>query len=199
MNELGERIRKQRHQLSHSLKQVSGKTGLSISYLSEIERGVRVPSISSIRNIQKALGLSLFSLLANEDIDSFKHKHPMERQSHNYISKPTLVKKGQRKRIGYPGQKGFYELMTPDLNRQLEVLYIKREPGESLGTEPFIDPPGEKCCLMLSGREEVRIGGEVFQLEAGDCLSYPANLPISWKRLGDEVSEMILIITPPGI
>ena len=109
-----------------------------------------------------------------------------------------VVRAGRRKRISFPGMKGFFELLTPDLNRLLEVLSFRVEPGFASGQELFRDPPGEKFMLILEGILEFHVGEEVFVLKEMDSLSYPADAPIFYKALGEKTVKGVLVITPPG-
>jgi transcriptional regulator with XRE-family HTH domain len=59
---VGEYIRKQREGSSLSLRKVSGLAGVSIPYLSQIERGLRKPSADILQAIAKALRISAETL-----------------------------------------------------------------------------------------------------------------------------------------
>ena len=58
VRELGGFIRDQRSGASLSLRKLSGLTGVSIPYLSQIERGLRRPSADILQAIAKALRIS---------------------------------------------------------------------------------------------------------------------------------------------
>jgi len=92
---------------------------------------------------------------------------------------------------------GYFELLTPDLNRRLEALSFKVGPGFESGKR-FVDPPGEKFMTILSGVLEFCVGSETFLLNEGDSLSYPADAPVGYKVIGKETVTGILVITPPG-
>ena len=202
MDSLGSRIRAERLQKPLTLKQLAEKTKLSISFLSEIERGLAQPSMASLRRISQALGISLLSFRERDGsgaerpasqslgIDGY-HRPTRD------ITEVTVVRAGNRKKIAYPGRSGFYELLTPDLNRKLEVLYIRMEPGFDSGP-PFVDPPGEKCLVILKGRLFFNVKDNEHTLDAGDSISYPADAPVAWHTEKNEPVEAILIITPPG-
>jgi len=202
MNDLGAKIRAERLKKPLTLKKLAEKTKLSISFLSEIERGLSQPSMASMRRISQALGISLLSFRENQDDSSSQpdlqtlDMDPYNRLTQN-ISEATVVRADKRKKIAYPGRSGFYELLTPDLNRKLEVLYIRMASHFDSGP-PIVDPPGEKCLVMLSGKLNFKIGSETHTLESGDSISYPADAPVSWHTDSDGVVEAILIITPPG-
>jgi transcriptional regulator with XRE-family HTH domain len=59
---LGEYIRTQRRNAKLSLRSVSGLAGVSIPYLSQIERGLRKPSAEILQAIAKGLRISAESL-----------------------------------------------------------------------------------------------------------------------------------------
>lgn len=61
---LGVKIRQNRHRLRMSLKKLSEATGLSISYLSEIEKGKKYPKPEKILHIGEALGVSFDDLVS---------------------------------------------------------------------------------------------------------------------------------------
>ncbi|MFP3928927.1 MAG: helix-turn-helix domain-containing protein, partial [Desulfobacteraceae bacterium] len=119
MDDLGKRIRAQRLKRSLTLKQLSEMTGLSIGFLSEIERGISEPSMASLRKIREALGVSLLSFRDSED-ERQNNSHLLRiladpsQDPGRYIQDARVVRAGQRKKLAYPGRPGFYELLTPD-------------------------------------------------------------------------------------
>ncbi|MDF2930442.1 MAG: MerR family transcriptional regulator [Anaerospora sp.] len=202
MDNLGALIRKQRKHNGVTLKQLAEKTKLSISFLSEIERGVAKPSMDSLRKIAQSLSISLLSFTDSQDSQVTNPMRlanmPNEVIRSKYINTAKVVRAGQRKKLGYPDRPGYYELLTPDFNRELEVLYVKLDPGFETGPEPIIDPPGEKFILVMKGHYQITISGEIHILNAGDSISYPADAPVFFKCLSDYPTELILVLTPPG-
>ncbi len=81
MSGLGKRIRWIRSQKRLTLKQLAKATGLTISFLSQVERGTVSPSIDSLRKIAHGFHLSVGAL--------FDEQHLATREV-------TLVRKGQR-------------------------------------------------------------------------------------------------------
>lgn len=201
MDDLGKNIRVLRRQRALTLRQMAQTTGLSVSFLSEIERGRSQPSMASLKKIRKALGISLLDLqdrdIAPDELETTSASG-FAYTKEAYIRDARVVRADQRKKIAYPGRPGFYELLTPDLKRRLEVLYFKMASDFDTGSEVLLDPPGEKCMILLAGEVEFRVGDQVFHLSAGDALSYPADAPISWTVKGNRPFEGILVITPPN-
>ena len=201
MDNIGPLVRRHRRHYRITLKEMAEKTGLSISFLSEIERGVAKPSMASLRKVAQAVGISLLSFSDIEDIPEARHRQVLypreENREMGYVTKVNVVRSGQRKKLGYPDRPGFYELLTPDLNRRLEVLFVKIEPGFETGPEPIIDPPGEKFIYVLKGLYQMIINGETHVLNAGDSIYYPADSPLYFKNIGDEPVELVFVLTPP--
>lgn len=202
MENLGEKIREERRKRKLTLELLSQKTGLSKSFLSQIERGLAQPSVSSLKKIAQEFGISVVSLFANETnsrnilnlVPAFEAR---KQDGRSYVQDVKVVRHNRRKTLTLPGSKISYELITPDLNRQMEILFLRFSPGDSSGEEPLLDPPGEKCFLVLKGSMEYRVGEEVYHLEAGDSIYHPAHIPHSWRGAGNEPIEVIAILTPP--
>jgi transcriptional regulator with XRE-family HTH domain len=199
------KIREERLKRNLTLEQLSEKTGISKSFLSQVERGKLYPSIASLMKIGHEFGVSVVSLFSdknsgsNENGLSFPSPLGVETEVGGqipYIRDIKIVRKNSRKKIGLPGSNVFYELCTPDLKRKMEVLYLSAKPGDKSRTF-HIDPLGEKFCLVIKGTIEMHIGGEVHVLKAGDSIYYPSDSSISWAVQGKENLEMVLVTTPP--
>ncbi|HQU73012.1 MAG TPA: helix-turn-helix domain-containing protein [Calditrichia bacterium] len=62
---LGIKLRQSRQKKGFSLRQLAHKTNLSISYLSEIEKGKKYPKLEKLLTLSRALGLSFDELVAS--------------------------------------------------------------------------------------------------------------------------------------
>ncbi len=63
---LGEKIRIIRNEKGLSLQELADKAGISLSYLSEIERGTVYPALNTLKRLAAALGVSTSSIMGNE-------------------------------------------------------------------------------------------------------------------------------------
>lgn len=201
--ELGKRIRQERQKRQLTLERLSQKTGLSKSFISQIERGNTQPSITSLKKIASHFGYSVVNLFPNSTNSEAKWDyHPRVPDDTvkytTYISDVSVLRADKRKRLALPGSNVVYDLLTPDMNRQLEVMLMKVSEGENSGKEPMIDPLGEKMCFVMRGVLEVTVNREVFRLEEGDTIYYAANVPHSWKAIKGDPIEVIWILTPPS-
>jgi len=196
MGDFGKTLRVKRRQRMMTLKQLSERTKLSVSLLSEIERGLAQPSMSSLKKISQAMGFSSFDFGDEENgrIDALQAQTQPK-----YVNEMKVVRVGQRKKLMDPSRSPYmYELLTPDFKRLIEVLYLRWEPGFSSGPDPIMDPPGEKFVLVLKGSVEYQVGDEVVQLHEGDSVYYPSGKPVFFRVLGDESCHAIGVGTPPS-
>src|SRR5262245_42655968 len=58
--------------------------------------------------------------------------------------------------------------------KQLEVVLGVVQKGK--GALPHAHPGIEQACYMLEGRARAEVGGEVCELEPGDCCFFPADV-----------------------
>ena len=201
---MGKRIRRERQQRQLTLEQLSQSTGLSKSFLSQVERGLTQPSVTSIKKIARQFGISVVKLFSEDKegnhrdwgyVDASDTKSAVKR---TYAKDIKVVRRGRRKGITLPGSRVIYEVLTPDLKRQLEVMYMHISKDDNSGDEPMIDPPGEKFGFVLKGTIQVEASGEVFELHEGDSISHPADVPHSWRGIEGDPIEVIWVQTPPS-
>lgn len=177
MQDLGKRLRALRRQQHLTLAQLGRQVDLSASYLSQIERGVTMPSLPRLTAIARALGVGV-GYFFEED-----------------VSLPCVVRADCGKSLG--GQAGVaVELLSADPSNKLILPYrLVCQPGTS-GERPSAFP-GEECGLVLEGRLTITVGEESFVLEAGDSIHYQRLQPLSWRNNGDCECVVIWAVSPP--
>ena len=203
MVDMGMKIRQQRKKRKMTLDQLSKKTGLSKGFLSQVERNLAQPSVTSLKTIAHACGISIVSFLTDNHMDENLWTYSRSGlESSNgsvaYNRDIKVVRASMRKGVTLPGSDVLYEVLTPDLNRQLEVMYMRISEGETSGDEAMVDAPGEKFGVVLKGSIEFRVNHEIFILEAGDSIVHPADTPIWWRGLKGDPIEVIWVQTPPS-
>ena len=116
---LGEKIRQRRKELGLVLTELAEMCDISPSFLSQIERDQASPSISTLHNIALALGVTVASFFADssEDVNN-AHAGSKERAAY-------VVRADQRKLLIYPGSGIRNELLSPDLNREIQMMWGK--------------------------------------------------------------------------
>lgn len=74
---LGRRLGSIRERLSLTQEEVAGRTGLSTSYVSMLERGQRLPHLSTLTDLARVLCVDLLTLLAGDSVKPFALSLPL--------------------------------------------------------------------------------------------------------------------------
>lgn len=179
---VGMQVKRLRGERGMTLDDLSRRSGVSIGLISQIERGRGNPSFNTLAQLAHALETSIGRLFNSAD-----HHSP-------------VVRRGSRRQLDpHPaaGQDGaLHELLTPSLDRALEVVWVEAPPGYSTADTPFAHA-GEEVGVILSGTHEVHLDGVRYVLEAGDSISYPSTIPHWYVNSGTALVQAIWIITPP--
>jgi uncharacterized cupin superfamily protein len=89
-------------------------------------------------------------------------------------------------------------LLTPKPLHHLEVFVGELGPGGSTGTEPYAHGDSEELFVVLQGTVQLELGGELHELEHGDSIDYRSSTPHRISNIGDEIAEVMWIISPPS-
>ena len=180
---VGSEIRSLRNARDISLQDLAAGTGLSIGYLSQIERGKSSPTVDALYTISRALGVTI----------SWFFKPSNEKSA---IEQDIVVRAEQRRRLKFSS--GITdELLSPNLNRQLELLRCTFAPGATSGQAAYAHR-GEETGVVISGRLEVWVGDKHFVLVAGDSFAFESHLPHRYRNPGRTKTVVIWAITPPS-
>jgi transcriptional regulator with XRE-family HTH domain len=177
-NGLGFGIRSERLRQGLTLAQVAEQAELSPSALSQIERGVTDPSIGSLRRIASALKVPFFQFLVDPSTPQ------------------PVVKRAERRTIQFPNRALQYQLLTPNLRGPFEVLSLDLAPGAASGDEP-LGHDSDECIIVLCGKIEIEMAGHLYDLEEGDSITIPRNLPHRVVNVARAPSEVLMVISPP--
>ena len=178
--DVGERLRAIRRSRRCTLRTVATRSGLSESFLSQVERGQSSASIASLRKIADALGVTIADLFELEGVPGPHVLHRDER--------PSLA-------FGVLGRK---LLLTPRPLENLEVFVGELDVGGSTGTQPYAHGDSEELFVVLSGTVQLELGGELFELEHGDSIDYRSSTPHRASNAGEDLAEVMWIISPPS-
>ena len=65
-------------------------------------------------------------------------------------------------------------------------------------SSPTLTAIPEELFVVLSGTVQLELGGEVFELEHGDSIDYRSSTPHRISNVGQELAEVMWIISPPS-
>ena len=186
--ELGNKVKELRNQQNMTLDELSKKSKVSVSLLSMVERNISAPTVRTLEKVVKALGTTISSLYL--DIENSKGNN-------NTHAKVAVVHKKERKKLvlGPERGKAHYELLSPDYQRKLQVMYIHFPVGRKTGK--FVSHEGEECGIILEGELKVYIDEQVVLLEEGDSIYFDSTIPHRLENMGEIEVRAFWINTPP--
>ena len=156
------------------------QTGLSVSLLSQVERGLVDPSLDSLRDIAFALETTPFTLL-------------QERPSSS-----RLVKLGGGLRLSLPHAEVEYELLSPSSDGRFQIAKAELKAGGSTMKTPRAHP-GEEAALALQGTVYIEIGDERVRLEEGDLVTYDPAIPHRAIAGDGGPATLLYVVSPPTL
>lgn len=180
--EMGGRLRTLRRRRQATLRAVADRAGLSESFLSQVERGVASPSIASLQRIAGALDVSVADLFEPEGVRS----------------RPRVLHRDRRPSLAL-GTRGRKFLLTPRPLENLEVFIGELQPGGATADSPYLHGDSEELVVVLSGAVELQLEDQVFELGQGDSIDYRSSIPHRVINVGDEVAEVMWVISPPSL
>lgn len=159
---LGALIRKRRKQLGLTLQALCDEAGLSVGYLSQVERGQSTPSLGTLAQIAQGLSVGLEYFIAT--------------------SKPadSLTRSGARPQFSIDGSSILYESIGADFpGAELSCYLLHVPPGYA---SEVVNHEGEEIIFLLEGEITQTLGGQSFILQEGDSLHYSGSTPHSWSN-----------------
>lgn len=172
----GQRFRRLRVRRGLSLAQVARATGVSVGFLSALERGQMRSSISTLRRIARFYRTNILSLF--------------ETAAEN----PRLVRPKQRKILETSAGVRMELLAWGQTVMEPHLFRIK--PGGGSGESYSHD--GEEFLHLLRGEFEIWLNGaEHYSLQPGDSLYFESSTPHRWRNPGRAETWLLWINTPP--
>ena len=181
-SDLGTEIRGLRKARNLTLSDLAATSGLSVGYLSMVERQKAMPSIKALMSIAQALSVTIGWFFEAGTV------HPQERG--------LVVRRSRRRRIDY--STGIVdELLSPSLKGSLELVLCRLAPGASSGEEPY-SHSSEEAGVIVRGRLELWVDGQSVLLESGDSFGFESSRPHRYRNPGPDETEVVWAITPPS-
>jgi transcriptional regulator with XRE-family HTH domain len=177
---IGERIKRLRLKKSMGLVELGKHTGLSASFLSQLETGRVVPTLRNLARI---------AMVFSKDLSYF-----FEPEAHTLF---RVQKKNERVRMPQTGVDNptyYFEslaYMVPD--RHLDPYYAEFVPLKGAEARPHVHP-GYEFLFMLEGDLEIRHGDKINTMESGDSVYFDASTPHSYRCAG-KAPAVALIVT----
>ena len=179
--EIGDEIRGLRKAQGLTLKQVAAAAGISVGYLSEIERNITRLPIGVLKSICDVFGVHM-----NWFFRAGKLGPTHERD--------IVVRAANRPRLSFTGLGITEELLSPNLNGQLELLISTIAPGAD--SDDYTHD-GSEAGLVLDGTLDLWVDGAQLRLESGDSFAFSSTRQHRCANPGRKPTRVLWVITPP--
>jgi DNA-binding transcriptional MerR regulator/mannose-6-phosphate isomerase-like protein (cupin superfamily) len=172
----GQRFRRLRTRRRLSLAQVARATGVSVGFLSSLERGQMRSSVATLRRIARFYRTNILSLFETAG------------------DNPRLVRPAQRKVL--ETNAGVRMELLAWGNTAMEPHLFRVKAGGGSG-ESYTHE-GEEFLHVLRGTFEIWLGStEHYRLNAGDSLYFESSTPHRWRNPGRAETWLLWVNTPP--
>jgi DNA-binding transcriptional MerR regulator/quercetin dioxygenase-like cupin family protein len=175
----GRPLRRLREDLELSLRDAAERTGLSVSFLSALERGTTGASIATLQRMAAAYGTTMVDLFGSPAA-------PAER----------LVRAGEATVLRLGTASVRIEQLARGATQLEPQLFVLAEGATSDGAYAH---EGEEFLYLLAGRLTVWLGeGETYRMRTpGDALTFPSTIPHRWRNDARGETRLLWINTPP--
>ncbi|WP_151720956.1 helix-turn-helix domain-containing protein [Gemmobacter serpentinus] len=168
---LGPRIRRRRQAMGLTLQELGNACGVSVGYLSQVERNNAVPTLGTLAEIAAALDVSIDQFIASpRHVDS-------------------VTRSGSRPRFAVAGHSVIYEQVGADFpGHELTSFLLDVPPHYSSET---VQHSGEEIVFVLEGEILQVVDGQGFLLRTGDSMHYLGLQPHSYSNPGDSPARVL--------
>jgi transcriptional regulator with XRE-family HTH domain len=182
--DVGPRIHALRDAMGLSLRDLAERSGVSAPMLSQVERGETSPTLQVAARIAAGLELRLSQLLRLDEDGAV-----------------TVVRRADRRHgpAAAAGSGHRYEILTPPLPGQRaelsrHTLAAGAQTGGA-GDPPMHEPGSRETALIESGRVALLCDGARWELDAGDCVTFDADLPHHFENPGPDEATLLAIVS----
>jgi len=178
---LGEKLRSLRLRKSMGLVQLGKHTGLSAAMLSKLERGKLFPTLPTLLRIALVFGVGLEYFFTDE-----RKRHVV-----------AIVRKKERLRFpdSPDGRSIAYNFESLDFKateRKLNAFYAEFESIAADKSRPH-QHPGVELLYLISGKLDLTIGSETFNLDSGDAVYFDSGVRHSYHRASKTLCTGVIV------
>ena len=175
---IGAKIRNLRNQNGLTQEELADRTELTKGFISQMERGLTAPSVSTLLDIVECLGTNLSDFFHEEN--ELQIVYPKE----DYFEKEDEHKNS------------ITWLIATAQSRSMEPILVQLQPGQSMPEDKPHE--GEEFGYVLDGEIRLHYGEDVYTVRKGDSFIFPANRKHKISSACKKVSSILWISSPPS-
>lgn len=177
---IGEAIRSARKERRMTLEALADDVGLSVTFLSRLERGQVACSIGNLLEIAAVLDLAPAQLFADLGDGARAKAFRVVRRDD---AKPSATDR--------EGPYAWSQLASGVGEQRMEAFLLDLPAGAK--NAPLVTHPGEEFCLVLDGVVEFRVGDMVMTLDTGDSIHLRSDVPhMAWAK-GRARAQLLMV------
>ena len=207
-NDLGQRLREARQEKKIGLRELARRLGVSASLISQIETGKTEPSINTLFAIVSELELSVNEIVfdSKQDAGLPSGTAAPQAQSGEVVSRrtgesgpadaPDSPVQRSTNRTSISLESGVsWQRLTAKSDHNVDFLHLSYPPGsESTPSHSLMRHNGMEYGYILSGRLQVSIGFDTYELGPGDTIAFNCTQPHRFATIGDETVEAVWFV-----
>ena len=168
MTAIGRRVRSLRQQRQWSLEALAERSGVSVSMLSTVERGQKVPSILVMGQIATALDTSIGRLVGEEAVPRAIVMRAADRP---VMKDPAGIERRSLSPV-LPGT-------------EFELIRMTLPPGGDAGTFPPHRAGSREYLAVETGTLTLTLDGSEYRLDAGDSIYHDGDCEHGYRNDAD--------------
>ena len=206
-DDLGHRLRVARERKNIGLRELARRLGVSASLISQIETGKSEPSINTLFAIVSELELSVNEIvfepkhdpppaepMSTSDRDGSSPRRAEAPGPANDAADSPVQRGTNRTSISLESGVG-WERLTAQPDHNVDFLLLRYPPGsESTPPHSLMRHNGTEYGYILSGRLQVTIGFETYEIGPGDSIAFDCTQPHRFATVGDETVEAVWFV-----
>jgi transcriptional regulator with XRE-family HTH domain len=164
-----------------TLSAIADKLGRSVGWLSQVERGLSIPTLADLRAFAETFKVPMSLFLHEPQVVSEEEQG-------------TIVRAGNRRSLGTSESGAVEELLSPDLGGSFAMLRSEFAASSELGA--VMHRQTEEAGFIVSGRFDIEIDGCWYRLSEGDSFRFKGK-PFRWRNPGKSAAIVIWVTSPP--
>lgn len=177
----GRAVKQRREAAGLSLRDLAARSGISASMISDVERGTKSPTVTTVVRLAQALGVSAASL-----IDGGAEPAPRIR----------VLRHGEGAGGAHPAP---WESLGPaGPGSRIDFVRYQIPPSTSLGPAAAHTPGTLEHMHVAAGTVRVTVGDETAELVAGDSCTCRTDAPHGMENPDPSVEALIYLIVERG-
>ncbi len=177
--EIGDKIRRLRVKNSLTQEELADRSGVTKGFISQLERDLTSPSISTLEDILDGLGTNLANFFTDDEDEQI-------------VFKKDDFFKSEEDELGYE-----IKWIVPNAQKnQMEPILVNLSKGGR--TKKDSPHEGEEFGYLIKGKLLLYLGNESYEINEGESFYYKANLDHYIENINKKESILLWVTTPPN-